>query len=88
MKVNENMEMAMSIGVQECDYPYTVDMIVNAEKAILVHMEFKINQPTPYDFLQFFLYSSNKTFDFSSIIQQSLAFAYMGIIGKKSIQSV
>jgi hypothetical protein len=47
-----------------------------------MHNEFKVNEPTPIDFLQFFLYASNPEFDFTKIIADSLSFAYIGLIGK------
>ena len=41
-----------------------------------------MNIPTPVDFIQYFLYLSNPAFDFSTMIHESLPYAYVALIGK------
>lgn len=49
---------------------------------MLVLLDFKMNIPTPMDFMQFFLYLCDANFDFSEIIQESLSFIYVSLMGK------
>lgn len=72
----------------ECDNNYTPKMIEPIEKLILLKMEFKTNDPTPMDFLQYFLYLSNETFDFSGIIEEAKCYSYVAIIGKNNFKLI
>ena len=81
VKVNENVIISMELGLLECDIQYTLDMLLNAEKAILIHNEFKVNEPTPIDFIQFLLHASNPEFDFGQMITDSLRYAFIGLLG-------
>lgn len=56
-------------------------MIEKAEKALLLYLGFQINNPTVLDFIQYFLYLSNSQFDFYPIINESLSFVYVSLIG-------
>jgi hypothetical protein len=57
-------------------------MILKTERILLVQLDFKMNIPTPMDFLQFFLYLSDSTFDFTEIINECLSFVYVSMMGK------
>ncbi len=57
-------------------------MIIRTERILLVLLDFKMNFPTAMDFAQFFLYLSDARFDFSEIINDSLSFIYVSLMGK------
>ena len=82
VKMNEDKLLSMRQASHECDSLYDVDMLQKTEKIILVQLDFKLNLPTPLDFLQFFLYVSDSSFDFSEIISECMNFAYVGLMGK------
>jgi len=57
-------------------------MIQRVERALILLLNFRMNIPTPVDFIQYFLYLSNPAFDFSTMISESLPYAYVALIGK------
>lgn len=57
-------------------------MIVKTEKILLMTLNFKTNLPTAFDFAQYFLFLSDETFDFSDMLEDSLSFIYVALLGK------
>ena len=68
VKLNEDRLLSVRQAAAECNGDYDEDMIIKTERIILVQLDFKINVPTPMDFIQFFLYLSDSSFDFNDII--------------------
>jgi len=73
--------------VKECNYDYSSDMIIKTERILLALLNFKTNHPTAFDFAQYFLYLSDESFEFSDIVNESLSFIYVSLMGKKSQNS-
>jgi hypothetical protein len=57
-------------------------MIIKTEKILLLTLNFKTNLPTALDFTQFFLYLSDDKFDFGDLVDESLSFIYVALLGK------
>ena len=57
-------------------------MIIKTEKIMLITLNFKTNLPIALDFAQFFLYLSDDTFDFGELVNESLSFIYVALLGK------
>ncbi len=57
-------------------------MIIKTERILLVHLNFRMNISTALDFVQFYLYLSDPAFDFTEIINDSLSFIYISMMGK------
>lgn len=51
VKMNEDKLLSMSQGAQECDFIYDPEMIQKTEKIVLITLDFKLNLPTPLDFI-------------------------------------
>jgi len=68
VKINEDRILSLQQGEFECNNNYSTEMIEKTERTMLLLLEFQTNLPTPMDFLQFLLYTSNQNFDFSPII--------------------
>lgn len=49
---------------------------------MLVLLDFKMNIPTPLDFVQLFLYLSDQSYDFTEIIQETMSLIYVSLMGK------
>ena len=46
-------------------------------------MDFRVNHPTPIEFIMNFLYLSDSTFDFNDLIENDiLNFVYVSLLGK------
>jgi hypothetical protein len=69
----------------ECGGVYTPEMIEKIEKSILYLLQFRMNIPTPIDFIQYFLVLSNKECDFSDMILECRSYAYVSLLGKFKI---
>jgi hypothetical protein len=82
VKLNEDRLLSVSQCVKECNNDYTPDMIIKTERLLLVYLNFKMNYPTSIDFVQFFLYLSDPKFEFNEIINESLSFIYVSLMGK------
>lgn len=82
VKLNEDRLLSVSQCVKECNNDYTSEMIIKTERLLLVYLNFKINFPTAIDFVQFFLYLSDPKFEFNDIINESLSFIYVSLMGK------
>ena len=57
-------------------------MIIKTERIMLVLLDFKMNIPTPLDFVQLFLYLSDQSYDFTEIIQETMSLIYVSLMGK------
>jgi hypothetical protein len=82
VKINEDKLLSIDQCVKECNGDYSPDMIVKTERILLVLLDFRMNLSTAIDFVQFFLYLSDPTFDFSEIVSDSLSFIYISMMGK------
>ena len=82
VKLNEDRLLSVNQCVKECNNDYTSEMIIKTERLLLVYLNFKINFPTAIDFVQFFLYLSDPKFEFNDIINESLSFIYVSLMGK------
>jgi hypothetical protein len=81
--MNEDRLLNLEQGVIECQGEYSIDMIAKTERMMLLLLDFMTNLPTPLDFIQYFLYLSHSTFDFSVFINECLSLVYFSLIGKK-----
>ena len=84
VKVNEDKLLSMASAAYECQGEYDVDMIIKTERIILALLDFKVDLPTAFDFISFFLYITDATFDFSDVIEECLNFIYVSMIGKSN----
>ena len=82
VKLNEDRLLSVHQCVKECNNDYSAEMIVKTEKLLLVYLNFKMNYPTAIDFVQFFLYLSDPKFEFTELINESLSFIYVSLMGK------
>ena len=82
VKINEDRLLSVDQCVRECNNDYSAEMIIKTEKILLLNLNFKTNLPTALDFAQFFLYLSHETFDFSDLVNESLSFIYVALLGK------
>ena len=83
IKLNERCILSLEQCAMECNYIYQPAQIEKCEMAILhLALEWKVDTPTPHDFIQYFLYIANSGFDFGNIINDILRFTYIGLLGK------
>lgn len=85
VKVNEDKLISIAQCVQECNFDYDDQMIIKTERMMLLLLNFDTNVPSPIEFIQFLLYLSDQTFDFSEIINECHSFVYVSFIGKKFV---
>lgn len=82
VKLNEDRMLSVMQCIKDCNGDYSQEMIIKTEKLLLIYLNFKMNVPTAFDFVQFFLYLSDPKFEFSEIINESLSFIYVSLMGK------
>ena len=80
--MNEDKLLSIGQASVECSCDYEIEMIQKTEWVMLVLLDFKMNLPTPMDFLQFLLYMTDSSFDFSEIINECLSSIYVCLMGK------
>ena len=81
VKINEDRLLSVDQCVRECNCDYTSEMIKKTERMLLILLNFKTNLPTSMDFVQFFLYLSDDTFEFTDLINECLSFIYVSLMG-------
>lgn len=85
VKLNEDRLLSLQQCAKDCNFEYSPEMIIKTERLLLVYLNFKMDYPTAIDFAQYFLYLSDPRFEFSEIINESLSFIYVSLMGKCSI---
>jgi Cyclin, N-terminal domain len=88
VKINEDRLLSVDQCVRECNSDYSADLIIKTEKILLLNLNFKTNLPTSLDFAQFFLYLSDENFDFGDLVNESMSFIYVALLGKSYTNSI
>ncbi len=82
VKLNEQCYLSLDQCCQACQFKYSREQIEKCEQFILNQLEWRTNCPTPIEIIQYTLSIANADYDFSQIIERSMVFAQISLMGK------
>ena len=77
VKMNEDKVLSFDQARADLRNHFTTEMMKKLEKSMLLEMEFDLNFPTSIEFIYYFLYLGNESYNFADIIGEAKFYAYL-----------